>query len=105
MAELGYIPKKVTEHGKEIWRIHYDYGPNKSPKFLRFKTKALADQKSRELIADKAKNSQLGLEAIATANAHSIASCQAKLAILGSTIEEATAFYLENRFAKKGLCS
>ena len=105
MLNLSFKPQKINERGKPVWRIHVDYNEKKSPVYLRFATEQLAKEKQRELEAKKAADNQLAIDAEKTANAHSIASCQAKLAIVGSTIEEATRYFLENNFAKVGRCS
>ena len=109
-GKLNFNPaKRIHRNGRVEWRIVVGYRKNKSgnftPEYLTCKNEAHAKSEQKRLIAEQATSDDLGIEAIKTANKHSVASIVAKLAAVGATIEEAGEYFLANRFAKKGDCT
>lgn len=106
-GKLTYRPSKRTHrNGRIEWRIVVGYKKNSkgnyTPQYLPCRNETHAKSESKRLLAEQATSDDLGIEAIKHANKHAVASCVAKLAAVGATIEEATEYYLTNKFAKQG---
>jgi integrase len=106
-SKLGYKPREVTIHGERRWRIAYEYvthgNGNRTARFYTYKTKEEALTKQSELLRIQAQGDEFAGEAFQISNNFSVAACAEELKAVGATIREATDYYLNTRFAKKGV--
>lgn len=106
-SKLGYKPREVTLHGNKRWRIAYEYvthgNGNRTAKYYTYKTKEEALAKQSELLRIQAQGDEFAREAFQISNNFSVAACAEELKAVGATIREATDYFLNTRFAKKGV--
>ena len=106
-SKLGYRPREVTLHGEKRWRIAYDYvthgNGNRTARYYTYKTKEEALTKQSELLRIQAQGDEFAGEAFQISNNFSVAACVEELKAVGATIREATDYFLNTRFAKKGV--
>ena len=89
------------------WRIIYDYktlGNGKKQGLTHhFNSEEEALEKQQELLKIQDERDSLARNAHKISNAHSVAACAEELAAVGATIRDATDYFLNTRFAKKGV--
>ena len=89
------------------WRIISDYknlgNGNKQSLTHHFNNEEEALEKQQELLKIQDQRDSLARNAHKISNAHSVTACAQDLADVGATIREATDYFLQNRFAEKGV--
>jgi site-specific recombinase XerD len=94
-GEYDFKPRKNVVKGKTYWRIRVGTNANGSPQWLQCKNEAHAKQEQRKRLALQAEKSALSLEALNISDHHEVAQAIKDLAKIGSTIKEATEWYLK----------